>query len=116
MLLSPYIFIIANPFQCSTILRHTNDENPEGTVFCLFKSGSGVTQIQRPLNRDDFDVSRMTTHYVKVRKRKTKQNTISNKKKHVVCRRYSKAPPDVVKKIRIMIFKTNPATKRDIVN
>ena len=80
MLLSPYIFIIANPFQCSTILRHTNDENPEGTVFCLFKSGSGVTQIQRPLNRDDFDVSRITTHYVKIQKRKTKKNTNSNRK------------------------------------
>ena len=38
------------------------------------------------------------------------------RKKHVICRRYSKASPDVVKKIRIMIFKTNPATKRDIVN
>ena len=38
------------------------------------------------------------------------------RKKHVVCRRYSKASPDVVKKIRIMIFKTNPATKRDIAN
>ena len=65
MLLGPYIFIIAGPFQCSTILSHTNDGKPEGTVFCLLKSGSGVTQIQRHLNRDDFDVSQMTTHYVK---------------------------------------------------
>ena len=84
--------------------------------FCLLRYGPGVTQIQRHINRDDFDVSRMTTHYGKIRKRKTKQNTISNKKKHVICRRYSKATPDVVKKIRIMIFKTNQAAKRDILN
>ena len=30
--------------------------------------------------------------------------------------RYQKAIPDVVKKIRTMIFKTDPATKRDIAN
>ena len=68
-----YIFIIASPFQCSTILRHTNDGKPEGTISGLFKSGSGVTQIQRHLNRNDFDVSRMTTHYVIKQKRKTKK-------------------------------------------
>ena len=30
--------------------------------------------------------------------------------------RYPKAAPDVVKKIRTMILKTNPATEGDIVN
>ena len=89
---------------------------PEGTVFCLLKPGSGVTQIQIHFNRDDCDVSQMTTHYVIKQTRKTKKNAISNKKKHVVCRRYFKAYLDVVKKIRIVIFKANPATKRDIVN
>ena len=49
-------------------------------------------------------------------KKENKENAISNKKKDVVCRRYSKANPDLVKKIRIVIFKPNPATKRDIVN
>ena len=80
------------------MLRHTNDGKPEGTGFCFLKSGSGVTQIQRHLNRDDFDVSQMTTHYVIKQKRKTKKNAISSKEKHVVCRRYSKANPDVVKR------------------
>ena len=34
----------------------------------------------------------------------------------MVCRRYSKVAPDVVKKIRTIIFKTNPATQREIAN
>ena len=50
------------------------------------------------------------------KKKKKKKNAISNKKKHVVSRRYSKTNPDVVMNIRIMIFKTSPATKRDIVS
>ena len=41
--------------------------------FCLLKSGSGVSQIQRHLNRDEFDVSRMITYYVKNQKQKTKK-------------------------------------------
>ena len=40
--------------------RHKIDEKPEGTILCLLKSGSGVTQIQRRHNRDNFDVTRMT--------------------------------------------------------
>ena len=40
--------------------RHKIDEKTEGTIVCLLKSGSGVTQIQRRHNRDNFDVTRMT--------------------------------------------------------
>ena len=43
--------------------RHQIDEKPEGTIFWLLKSGSGVTQVQRRLNRDDFDFTRMTITY-----------------------------------------------------
>ena len=39
---------------------HKIDKKPEGTILCLLKSGSGVSQIQRQLNRDNFDVIRMT--------------------------------------------------------
>ena len=92
-----------------------NAGKPEGTTFCLLKSGSGVSQIQRHHNRDEFDISRMTTYYVKNRNRKQRKYAILNKKKHVVCRRYPQ-DPDVVKKIRTMIFKTDPATKRGIAN
>ena len=60
----PYIFIITKLFRCSTIRRHTIDEKPEGTVLCLLKFGSGVTQIQRQLNRDNFDVTRMIITHV----------------------------------------------------
>ena len=56
----PYIFIITKPFRCSTVPRHKIDEKTEGTILCLLKSGSGVTQIQKRHNRDNFDVTRMT--------------------------------------------------------
>ena len=55
-----YIFIINKPFRYSTMPRHQIDEKPEGTILWLLKSGSGVTQIQRQHNRDDFDFTRMT--------------------------------------------------------
>ena len=56
----PYIFIITKPLRCSTMPTHKIDEKTEGTILCLWKSGSGVTQIQRRHNRDNFDVTRMT--------------------------------------------------------
>ena len=112
----PYIFIITKPFRCRTMPRHKIDENPEGTILGLFKSGSGVSQIQRQLNRDNFDVTRMTITNVINKHGKEQKIAIWNKKKHVVYRRYQKAIPDAVKKIRTMILKTNPANKRDIVN
>ena len=110
-----YIFIITKPFRCPTMPRDKIDEKPEGTILCLLKSGSGVTQIQRKLNRDNFDVTRRTITNIKSTNME-KNIAILNKKKHVVNRRYPKAIPDVVKKIRTMIFKTDPANKRDIVN
>ena len=112
----PYIFIITKPFRCSTMPRHKIDEKPEGTILCLLKSGSGVTQIQRRHNRDNVDVTRMTITNVINKHGKEQKIAIWNKKKHVVYRRYQKAIPDVVKKIRTMILKTNPDNKLDIVN
>ena len=112
----PYIFIITKPFWCSTMPRHKIDEKTEGTILCLLKSGSGVTQIQRRNNRDNVDVTRMTITNVINKHGKEQKIAIWNKKKHVVYRRYQKAIPDVVKKIRTMILKTNPDNKLDIVN
>ena len=89
--------------------RHKIDEKPEGTILCLLKSGSDVTQIQRQLNRDNVDVIRMTNNNTINEHGKEQKMAILNKKKHVVNRRYPKAIPDVVKRIRIMILKTNPA-------
>ena len=59
----------------------------KGTIFCLLKSGPDVIQIQSHLNRDDFDVSRITTHNIKKnRNGKQRKNAILNKKKkQVVC-------------------------------
>ena len=85
MCVGPYIFIIATLFQCSTIARHIKAEKPEGTIFCLLKPGSGATQIQRHLNRDNFNVSQMITHYVNNINGKQNKNAILNKKNHVVC-------------------------------
>ena len=83
-------FIINKPFRYSTMPRHQIDEQPEGTILWLLKSGSGVTHIQRQLNRDDFDFTRMTTGitnaYNQHGKEQKKYNL--NKKKHVVNRRY----------------------------
>ena len=112
----PYIFIITRSFRCSTMPRHKFDEKPEGTILCLLKSGSGVTQIQRQPYGDNIDVTRMTIANVFNERGKEQTKCNLNKKKHVVNRRYQKAIPDVVKKIRTMIFKINPANKRDIVN
>ena len=112
----PYIFIITKLVRCSTMPRHKIDEKPEGTILCLLKSGSGVTQIQRRHNRDNFDVTRMTITNVINQHGKEQKIAIWNKKNHVVYRRYQKTIPDVVKKIRTMILKTNPDKKLDIVN
>ena len=92
--------------------RHKIDEKLEGTILYLLRSGLGVTQIQRRLNRDGFDVNRMTIYRVKNGHGKERKSAILNKKKHVVHRRRTKATPDVVKKIWTMIFKANPATQR----
>ena len=57
----------------------------------------------------------MTTHNVKInRNRKQRNMQFRTRNKHVVCRRYSKATPDIVKKIRTMVFKPDPYIKRDI--
>ena len=72
----PYIFIITKPFRCSTMPRHKIDEKTEGTILCLLKSGSGVTQIQRRHNRDNFDVTRMTITNVINKHGKEQKNAI----------------------------------------
>ena len=91
--MGPYIFIITNPFRYSTVPRHEIDEKPEGTILCLLKSGSGVTQIQRQLNIDNFGAIQMTITYVINEHGKEQKNAIWNKKKHVVNRRYPTAIP-----------------------
>ena len=48
------------PFPCSTIPKHKIDDKLEGTILGLFKSGSDVTQIRRKLDRDNFEVTRIT--------------------------------------------------------
>ena len=95
---------------------HKIDEKPEGTILCLLKSGSGVTQIQIQVNRDNFDATWMTITNVINENGKEQKIAIRNKKKYVVNKRCPKAIPGVVKKIQTMILKTNPANKRDIVN
>ena len=77
----------------------------EGTILCLLKSGSNVTQIQRQHNRNNVDVTRMTITNVSNGHEKERKHTILNKKNHMLNRRYPKATPDVVKKIRTMILK-----------
>ena len=96
--------------------RHQIDEKPEVTILWFLKSESGVTQIQRQLNRDNLDVTRMIITNVINEHGKEQKIAIWSKKKHVVNRRCPKAIPGVVKKIQTMILKTNPANKRDIVN
>ena len=61
--------------------RHKIDEKPEGTILCLLKSGSGVRQIQRQLNRDNFDVTRITITKVINEHGKEQKNAVLNKKK-----------------------------------
>ena len=80
------------------------------------KSGSDVTQIQRKLNRDSFDVNRITITNISNGHEKERKSTILNKKNYMLNRRYPKASPDVDKGIRTLNFKTNPSTKRDIAN
>ena len=77
----PYIFIITKPFRCSTMPRHRIDEKPEGTILCLLKSGSDVTQIQIQLNRNNFYVTRMTITNVINEHGKEQNISILNKKK-----------------------------------
>ena len=114
--MGPYIFIIAKPFPCSTKPSHKVDEKLEGAIFCLLKSGSDVTQIQRQLNRDNFNVTRMTITNVRNGHEKERKNTVLNMKKNTCLIEDIPRLLDVVKKIRTMILKANKATKCEIVN
>ena len=85
-------------------------------ILCLLKSGSGVIQIQRQLNRNDFDVKRMTINNSNNGHGKEVKSVISNKKNTCFMGDIPRATPDMVRKIRTMILKANQSTKRDITN
>ena len=76
----PYIFIATKSFSFSAMQRQRFDEKLKGTIFCLFKSGSSVTKIQRQENINNFDVTRMTIKHISNGHEKERKGTILNKK------------------------------------
>ena len=72
--------------------RHKIGKILDGTILCLLKYGSVVTQIQRQINR-------MTIWNVSNGHGKERNCEILSKKNHVVYRRYPRTTPNVAKNI-----------------